>query len=68
VPEDQVRALLREYGFTIANMSYRITDDEASFEYRMVIRTTDAKNTCRLANYLRTWDRVRAFQISPTGD
>jgi putative Mg2+ transporter-C (MgtC) family protein len=68
IPEDQVRALLREYGFTIANMSYRITDDEASFEYRMVIRTTDASNTSRLANYLRTWDKVRAFQISPTGD
>jgi putative Mg2+ transporter-C (MgtC) family protein len=68
VPEDEVRALLQEYGFTIANMSYRITDDEASFEYRMVIRTTDASNTCRLANHLRTWDKVRAFQLSPTGD
>jgi putative Mg2+ transporter-C (MgtC) family protein len=68
VPEDQVRALLKEYGFTVANISYRVTDDESAFEYRMVIRTTDADNTRRLADYLRTWDRVRAFQISPTGD
>jgi putative Mg2+ transporter-C (MgtC) family protein len=68
VSEEQVRALLREHGFTIANMSYRITDDEASFEYRMVIRTTDARNTSKLADYLRNWNRVRAFQLSPTGD
>jgi putative Mg2+ transporter-C (MgtC) family protein len=66
--EEEVRALLQEYGFTIANMSYRVTDDQTSFEYRMVIRTTDAGNNSRLADHLRTWDQVRAFQLSPTGD
>jgi putative Mg2+ transporter-C (MgtC) family protein len=68
VSEEQMRALLLEHGFTVANMSYRIPDDEASFEYRMVIRTTDARNTSKLANYLRKWEKVRAFQLSPTGD
>jgi putative Mg2+ transporter-C (MgtC) family protein len=66
--EEQVRALLHEYGFTVANMSYRITDDESAFEYRMVIRTTDARNTGKLSSALRKWDKVRAFQVSPTGD
>jgi putative Mg2+ transporter-C (MgtC) family protein len=68
LPEERVRALLREHGFTVANMSYRITDDEAAFEYRMVIRTTDARNTARLASHLLEWDKVKAFQLSPTGD
>jgi putative Mg2+ transporter-C (MgtC) family protein len=68
VPEDEIRDLLRKHGFTIANMSYRVTDDGASFEYRMVIRTTDANNTRMLADYLRKWQRILAFQVSPTGD
>jgi putative Mg2+ transporter-C (MgtC) family protein len=68
VAEDRIRDLLHEHGFTVAHMSYRITEDEAAFEYRMVIRTTDAKNTGRLASYLLGWDKVKAFQLSPTGD
>lgn len=68
VPESEVRALLREHGFTIANMSYRVSDDGISFEYRMVIRTNDPRNTSKLAEDLRKWERLKAFQISPTGD
>ena len=41
MPEAEVRALLAEHGFTVANMSYRITRDGPSFEYRMAIRTTN---------------------------
>lgn len=68
MPEDQVRTLLNNHGFTIANMSYGITDDGLQFEYRMVIRTTDYHNNGRLANDLRQMPQVREFQISPTGD
>jgi putative Mg2+ transporter-C (MgtC) family protein len=68
VPEEQVREMLKEYGFTIANMSYRTTDDGMGLEYRMVIRTTKGENTRKLANFLRNWERARVFQISPTGD
>jgi putative Mg2+ transporter-C (MgtC) family protein len=66
--EDQVKALLKSHGFTIANMSYRITDGGSSFEYRMIIRTTDPSNTARLADSLRNLEQVREFRISPTGD
>jgi len=66
--EDQVRALLNRHGFTVANMSYRITDDGAYFEYRMVLKTLDERNTSILADYLRKLAQVRAFQISPMGD
>ncbi|CAG0954634.1 Protein SrpB [Methylophilaceae bacterium] len=66
--EEQVRALLKDHGFTIANMSYRVSDDGLSFEYRMIIRTINADNMSRLAYALRQMGSVRTFRISPTGD
>ncbi|RJF99392.1 MgtC/SapB family protein [Noviherbaspirillum saxi] len=68
VPEEEIRSLLHRHGFSIANMSYRVAEDGDSFEYRMVIQTTDASNTPKLAEYLRGWTRVKSFQLSPTGD
>jgi putative Mg2+ transporter-C (MgtC) family protein len=65
MPEDEVRALLKKHGFTIANMSYQTTDNGSSFEYRMVIQTTNEKNTAMLAEYLRGQSRVRSFEILP---
>ena len=66
--ERDVRALLAQHGFTIANMSYRVTDDGLSFEYRMVIRSVQSGSLARLADDLRKSVRIRAFRISPTGD
>jgi putative Mg2+ transporter-C (MgtC) family protein len=63
-----VRAFLAEHGFSVANMSYRITRDGPFFEYRMVIRTTNPRNTARLAASLGKLDLVREFRISPMGD
>jgi putative Mg2+ transporter-C (MgtC) family protein len=68
MPEPDLRTFLTQSGFTIANMSYRITDDRLAFEYRMVIRTTDPQNLSSLAVALRQMDTIRAFRISPTGD
>ena len=66
MPEGEVRKLLAAQGFAIANMSYRVTDG-GSFEYRMVIRTSDPANSARLATILRDMEAVREFRISPTG-
>lgn len=66
--EEDVRTLLGNHGFTVANMSYRVSDDGLSFEYRMVIRTIDFNNMTALAVTLRKLDYVRSFRISPTGD
>ncbi|MDE2599604.1 MAG: MgtC/SapB family protein [Rhodocyclaceae bacterium] len=68
IPEDDLRILLREHGFNIANLSYRTTDDGQRFEYRMVIRTSDIRNISRLSISLRQMPQVKAFRISPTGD
>jgi putative Mg2+ transporter-C (MgtC) family protein len=68
MPEEEVRALLAQHGFTVANMSYRITRDGPCFEYRMVIRTTNPHNTAHLAAALRKLELVREFRISLMGD
>ncbi|MCL2830111.1 MAG: MgtC/SapB family protein [Betaproteobacteria bacterium] len=66
--EADVREFLEQHGFSVANISYRITDDGAFFEYRMVIRTTTPENTVKLAEALRSMPRLRTFRISPSGD
>jgi hypothetical protein len=66
--EEEVRALLAEHGFTVANMSYRTTPGGPCFEYRMTIRTTNPENTSRLAAALRKLAVVREFRITPMGD
>jgi len=74
-PRDQVmneaalRAQLQALGFTVAQLSYRLTDSGAHFEYRMMLRTTaGAENFEKLAHNLRTEVPVVEFRISPTGD
>jgi putative Mg2+ transporter-C (MgtC) family protein len=68
MPEDQVRRLVTEHGFEIANMSYRITQ-AGLFEYRMDIRTTrDPDRTADLAETLRKSEMVREFRLSTTGN
>lgn len=68
LPESEIRRVLQEHGFTVANMSYRVGDNTSSFEYRMIIRTTNADNMATLAESLRVQDNVCSFKISPTGD
>jgi putative Mg2+ transporter-C (MgtC) family protein len=68
MPEAQVREFLESHGFTIANMSYRTSNDGLSFEYRMVIRATDPKHAANLATSLRQLEQVREFGILPTRD
>lgn len=66
--EDQLRTMVGAHGFTIANLSHRLTDDGRFFEYRMVLRSHDAKSAERLSQHLRTLSDVREFRITPTGD
>ncbi|SNS55417.1 putative Mg2+ transporter-C (MgtC) family protein [Noviherbaspirillum humi] len=65
---DELRQMLGRFGFSVANISYRIPDDEDSIEYRMVLRTDDPGNTASLAAFLLERKEVRTFQLSPTGD
>ena len=68
MPEAQMRQLLTDYGFTVANLNYRL-DVEADFiEYQMIIRTTRADNTSKLTQALNKIDAVKEYRVSPTGD
>jgi putative Mg2+ transporter-C (MgtC) family protein len=68
IPEDQLRLLVGEHGFTIANLAHRLTDDGKNFEYRMVIRSRDRHSAEKLSRHLRGVPEVVEFRISPTGD
>ena len=68
MPEDEVRQLLYAHGFSISNMTYRLTNDGHYFEYRMIIRTKDRSSAARLAESLRKLEYVNEFRISPTLD
>src|SRR3954467_15484061 len=68
VPEQDLRVLLGEHGFSVANLSHRLTDEGEVFEYRMVIRSRDRRSAERLSQQLRGRPEVKEFRISPMGD
>jgi putative Mg2+ transporter-C (MgtC) family protein len=68
IPEDDLRILVGDHGFTVANVSHRLTDSGKIFEYRMVIRSYDRSNADRLSQQLRTLPGIIEFRIAPTGD
>jgi putative Mg2+ transporter-C (MgtC) family protein len=48
MPEAEMRQLLTDYGFTVANLNYRLDVEADFFEYQMVIRTTRGENASKL--------------------
>ncbi len=66
--EEKLRELLGRYGFSIANLSSRLTEGGEMFEYRMVLRSRDPKQAEALSQHLRSLPEVVEFRISPTGD
>jgi putative Mg2+ transporter-C (MgtC) family protein len=66
--EDKVREMMKDHGFSVANINYRMEDGGKTFEYRMTIQTTQKNALERLAVALREKDDVLEFRISPAGD
>jgi putative Mg2+ transporter-C (MgtC) family protein len=66
--EDEVRRLIGEHGFTVANLSSRLVDEGKYYEYRMVIRSRARDSSEALAHHLLKLPEVIEFRISPTGD
>jgi putative Mg2+ transporter-C (MgtC) family protein len=66
--EPEVRRLLSESGFTVANLNYRMDADGDFFEYQMTIRTIAEDNASRLTQALNQLDVVKQYRIAPTGD
>jgi putative Mg2+ transporter-C (MgtC) family protein len=66
--EADVQKLIRDYGFTVANLSSRLTEGGQQFEYRMTIKSRDRGNADRLSSHLRDLPDIVEFRISPIGD
>jgi putative Mg2+ transporter-C (MgtC) family protein len=66
--EEDLRKLVGTHGFSIANLSSRLTEGGKQFEYRMVIRSKDRQSAEALSRHLRGLPEVLEFRISPTGD
>jgi putative Mg2+ transporter-C (MgtC) family protein len=66
--ESEVHKMIGAHGFTIANLSSRLSDGGQEFEYRMTIKSRDRLNAERLAKHLRGLPEVIEFRITPTGD
>src|SRR5690349_586145 len=58
MPEAQYRQLIKDNGFSIANVSYRMHRDNGYFEYRMMIWTHNQHDTHRLTEALRKLEQV----------
>lgn len=65
--EADLRAIARETGFSIANMTFELTDGGLSFEYRMGIKTLNSRNMHALSERLKNEAAVVEFRITPVG-
>jgi putative Mg2+ transporter-C (MgtC) family protein len=68
MPTNEMRAMIQSHGFSIANLSSRLTDGGAVFEYRMTLRNRDPEKAEALSQQLRAMSNVIEFRIAPTGD
>ena len=66
--EVELRKLVADHGFSVANLSYRVGGKENFFEYAMTIRSRGKDDARRLAETLGHLSYVLEFRISPTGD
>jgi putative Mg2+ transporter-C (MgtC) family protein len=68
MPETELRDLVKQHGFSVANLNYRLIGEGSQFEYRMVMRTLKAENVRRLSESLNANAGVTEYRISPTSD
>ena len=66
--EDELRRLVGEHGFTIANVSYHLTDSGRLFQYAMVMKSRDPRHADALSRHLAQLPEVLEFRIDPMGD
>jgi putative Mg2+ transporter-C (MgtC) family protein len=68
IGEDDLRKLIGGHGFSVANLSSRLTDEGKFFEYRMTIRSRDHRATEQLSQHLRSRPEIIEFRITPIGE
>jgi putative Mg2+ transporter-C (MgtC) family protein len=60
--------MIAKHGFTIANLSSRLTESGKQLEYRMTIKSRDRHAAEKLSLHLLGLPDVLEFRIAPTGD
>ncbi len=65
--EAELRAITEALGFSIANMTFELTDGGQSFEYRMGMKTLNRRNMHALSEQLKNEASVVEFRIAPEG-
>ena len=68
MPEADLRRLVAEHGFFVSNLSYRVLENGAHFEYRMVLRAFGDERARALSDALRTNRSILEYRIAPAGD
>jgi len=66
--EPELRELIVQQHFSVANLSYRLQQEGKYFEYQMTVRSQNTDNYRKLAETLTAMDKVLEFEIIPTGD
>lgn len=66
--EADLRRMLADHGFAVAEIGYAQIEDGAALEFRLLAKTRDANAVARLVHTLRQMDAVREFRIDARGD
>lgn len=66
--EDRLRELVKQHGFRLSQLNYRLDEPNGYFEYRMVLQSARASRARSLTETLIKDPAVSEFTITPTGD
>ena len=68
MPEEEIRALMKENGFKVSNLCRAVTCDRQFFDYDLIINTRNEKNLNRLCRCLEKNEAIVEFKLCPTSD
>jgi putative Mg2+ transporter-C (MgtC) family protein len=64
----ELHRLVSQHGFSIANVAYRLKEDDRLFSYSMALRARESAAARRLAETLLAQAAVKGFEIEPTAE
>jgi len=68
MPEVELLKTISAHGFSVRNLTYRLTGEGTQFEYRMVLRSMGEESARALSDALRANRAVLEYRIAPTSD
>jgi putative Mg2+ transporter-C (MgtC) family protein len=68
MPEAELRRMLKEHGFSMHRMSYRLDYDSNCFEYEAIIRSSRADKAKGLTDALSKIEALKELRVVPAGE